>query len=701
MKIEPVESCEHLLNAVFIADFRKPANLPISPQDACRPPALNQSSSGGQYPSSPVSKLLERARQVPHRYWLYYIPLLLAAIGFGLFLKDAALPWEEGVQAREEAGKVVKSIHHGISGLWYGAWAALGVIAILAAAGPFALRKLSNEFHPIEAGLGKKGIRPFLIFGAIAIGITAYELAPSLKHSLWGDEDYSVRRAIVGQWERNDEGELWFRDLSWWDTLFAYKTPNNHFLYSILARMSHGDYHPGDGPRELHFDEARIRMPSFIAGLGAVLSLGYLVSVMGYRRAGIAAMFLLALHPWFLRHGAEARGYPLALFLAPLAMLFLVKAVRRGKARYWALFAFFEALTFYAYPGTLYLLIGLSVWALVYICFGRRNMQRGDRFTLASRWFTANTAAALPLVFLLMPIFKQLRGYMDRSEVPGMINMEWIIQNLAHMATGTPWSHNEPNNPLRPALDSTPVLSTIVMVLFFGLAAVGLIRILSGQQRWLAGVLFIPYPLTLLHAEIGETLIFPWYTITSLPLFIAAAAIGMETLTAWVRQPRAQAFAGCGVIACLLLGYALFSREQVVIQRAHSVEQLRESVEATRKILNPYHPDINKEITVQFSHSVRGYDPAAYFLRNDAKQPDGPERLKELLVRADKEDKDVYINISMPGFARIHSSRLMKVVDNEELFEQLPPLYGLQDPCTRFIYRYRRNSYQPPSPTSS
>lgn len=641
-----------------------------------------------------MRKLLEKARQVPRRYWAYYIPLLLAAIGFGLFLDDAALPWEEGVAAREAAGKSVKSIHHGISGLWYGAWAALGVIAILAAAGPFALRKLSSSFRPIEVATGKSGRPTLLIFGVIAVGIAAYDLAPTLKHSLWGDEDYAVRRSIVGQWERNDEGELWFRDLSWWDTLFAYKTPNNHFLYSILARVSHGDYHPGDDPKKLHFSETRIRMPSFIAGLGAVLSIGYLVATMGFRRAAIGAMLLLALHPWFLRHGAEARGYPLALFLAPLAIAFLIKAVRLGKGRYWALFALFEALTFYAYPGTLYLLVALSVFGLISICLGRKGMPRSDRWVLFWRWFAANSAAALPLVFMLMPIFKQLQGYIARSEAPGMIDLPWLGQNLSHMATGMPWSHGERENPLRPALDSFPTLSLIVVILFFGLGILGIFRLLRGKERWLAGVLFIPYPLTILHALIGETITFQWYTITSLPLFIATAAIGIDFLSQRISSVKKRAVWSYSILAAMLVGYAAFTREPVSLQRSHSVEQMRESVMATRQVLNPFHPDIDKEITVQFCQAARGYDPATYFLRSDKKQPDGPAVLKKFMLRGDAEGKDVYVNLSMPGLARRDWSKLMEVVDNPEWFELLPPLYGLQDPCTRYIYRYRRNSYQ-------
>jgi hypothetical protein len=111
-------------------------------------------------------------------------------------------------------------------------------------------------------------------------------------------------------------------------------------------------------------------------------------------------------------------------------------------------------------------------------------------------------------------------------------------------------------------------------------------------------------------------------------------------------------------------------------------------------VLNPFHADIDEEYTVQFCQATRGYDPATHFFRDDQKEPDGPERLKALLQQADAEGKDLYVNLGMLGLARAQWSKLMEVVDNAEWFEPLPPLYGLQDPCTRYIYRYRRNSYQ-------
>ena len=302
---------------------------------------------------------------------------------------------------------------------------------------------------------------------------------------------------------------------------------------------------------------------------------------------------------------------------------------------------------------------------------------------------------------MLMPVFKQLRGYIDRSAVPGLIDLDWLKQNLAHMATGTPWSHTEFNNPLRPALDASPALSLAVIGLFFGFGLLGLVRLFRGGHCWLAIALASIYPLTILHSKAGGTIVFQWYTITALPVFVATAAIGIEYLTVRLEPIRLRTFLGLGLLVSLLIPYAGSTSEQRRLQREHSVEQMRESVALTRDVLNPYHPDIENDITVQFCQAARGYDPAVYFFRSDKKEPDGPQRLKRLLQRADAEGRKLHVNLSMLALAQRDWSGLMEVVENPEWFERLPLLHGLQEPCTRYIYRYRRNSYQSDNPPAA
>lgn len=460
--------------------------------------------------------LLDKARLIPQRYWFYYLPLAVAAIGLVLFLKDAPLPWEEGVEAREEAGKSIKSAHHMITGLWFGAWAALAVIAVAAVAGPLALRSLTPSFRRDRAGLGRRSTPVFFAFAAIATVIAGFQMAPRLDSSLWGDEDYTVRRVVVGQWERNADDELWFREATWTDTLFYYRTPNNHVLFSILSRLSHSGYQSGGDPEKLHFDERRLRMPAFIFGLGAILTVGYLLAVAGYRRAALAAMFLLAFHPWFLRHAPEARGYPIAMFLSPLTLAFLIKALRRGRWIYWVGFGCCEALLFYAYPGAAYLLVAINLVGIVCIAYGRRETGSRDRLTLAGRWFIANTLAALPIVFLMMPNLPQLRNYLERTSHQANLDGTWIHNNLSHIASGIPWSHKEPDNPLRPTLESSPTIGMALLILFYALVVLGIYRLVRERKLWVAIALLLPYPLLVAHAVASDAWIFQWYCLSTL-----------------------------------------------------------------------------------------------------------------------------------------------------------------------------------------
>ena len=634
--------------------------------------------------ASPVSSFADRVRRMPPRHRIYYGVLLAITVALGLFLANAPLPWEEGVAAREAAERNVKTIHHSITGLYYGAWAALMVVGLLALCGPMALRLLSPDFVRTKAGLGRRSCLVFLIFAAGAMLLAGVRMAPRLDSSLWGDEDYTVRRAVVGQYERNDEGELWFRKVTWNDTLFAYRNPNNHVLFSVLARLSLGDYEPGKDPQKLHFDETRLRMPSFIAGLLAIASVGYLLATIGFTRAGIAAMFVLALHPWFLRHGCEARGYPLALALGPLCLTFLIKALQRGRPGYWAAFALSEFLVFYAYPGTIYLLAGINIAALAYIAL-RDNSTR-DRISLGSRWFVANTFAALPLIFLMAPNLPQLKAYIEKNSDVAGPDAAWIWDNLCYLATGRPWFAWESGNPYDFHLSANAIGSGFALACIFGIAICGIVRLCRNwrENLWLVIALALPYGLMLTHSVIAGGRVYQWYAIPMLPTFIIALAMGIESLPARIRDVRLRTLAGFGTLALFLAFYAAFSSGITGALRERSVGPLRESVAATRPVLNPNLPEIGEVLTAQFCMGTPGYDPTAYFFKTD-----DPEAFRALMARADRESKPLFVNIALPKLAEQGWPGVMRLVNDPTLFETSGPLWGLQAPSTRFLFRYR------------
>ena len=60
--------------------------------------------------------------------------------------------------------------------------------------------------------------------------------AQRLRHSFWDDEVYAMRRAIHGQWKRNDDGSIRFRPVSWQETFWFFEKPQ-HQLHSIVTRV--------------------------------------------------------------------------------------------------------------------------------------------------------------------------------------------------------------------------------------------------------------------------------------------------------------------------------------------------------------------------------------------------------------------------------------------------------------------------------
>ena len=639
-------------------------------------------------------QITDKIRSAPNCHLVYYGLVLLLAAGIFVFLLNSQLPWEKGVSARELEGKSVQSEHYAITGLWYGSIAALVALATLAVSGKFALRKLGGDFIRLQAGIGRKSLPAFLVLAALAIFLAATQMVPRLDNSLWGDEDYTVRRAIIGQWERDSQDNLRFREAEWTDTLFYYKTPNNHVLYSILARLAHSGYRNSGEAADLHFKESLLRAPAFLFGLGSVITLGYLLAVIGYRRAAIGAMFILVMHPWYLRHACEARGYAIALCLAPLTLTFLIKALRRGRWRYWCAYSLMQFLLFYSYPGTIYILVAMNMAALLYIWKSPKTLGRSDQIIMSSRWFSSCTFAALPVLILMAPNLPQMQAYLQRARAQSELSVDWIRDNLSYLATGMPWNPWEIGNPNCLYLAENPYLSLPILIVFYSLILLGALRLCRSGYQWILFTLCLPYLLMLSHALIGKVLLYHWYTVIQLPFFICLAALGIEWLSRKFQSIRIRTQFGLLLIAAFLIPYSAYTGAQKQLQRENPVEPLRESVTMTRQILNPIHAEIDNAITVQFGMITPGYDPTSYIIKRKY-TPDVAQKLYSLMKKADKTSKAMHVNIGQIALTRLQWPELMEILENTEIFNPLPPLFGLQSGCNRYIYQYIGNATSP------
>jgi 4-amino-4-deoxy-L-arabinose transferase-like glycosyltransferase len=109
----------------------------------------------------------------------------------------------------------------------------------------------------------------------------------------------------------------------------TYFTQANHVLHSLLAWCSTALF---------GVDEVTVRLPSFLAGIGAVAAVGFLGREAGGVRLGAVAAALAAVMPTAVLPATEARGYSLMMLCAALATAHFVRGWRRGGgSRCWAI----------------------------------------------------------------------------------------------------------------------------------------------------------------------------------------------------------------------------------------------------------------------------------------------------------------------------------------------------------------------------
>ena len=157
--------------------------------------------------------------------------------------------------------------------------------------------------------------RGFMLMLAAAAVVAALVRMPFLADSLWYDEIAAFLGYSLG-----GPGTA----------VGTYLTQANHVLHSLLAWCSTALF---------GVDEVTVRVPSFLAGVGAVVAVGFLGREAGGARLGAVAAALAAFMPTAVLPATEARGYSLMMLFAALASALFMRGWRRGGTGTWALYA--------------------------------------------------------------------------------------------------------------------------------------------------------------------------------------------------------------------------------------------------------------------------------------------------------------------------------------------------------------------------
>ena len=206
--------------------------------------------------------------------------------------------------------------------------------------------------------------------GILAVAIAAR--VPFLADGLWYDEIAAfLGYSVAGPWHAAS----------------TYFSTANHVLHSVLVAVSAG---------ALGVDELSLRLPSFLAGLGAVAAVGWLGREAGGAALGRWAAAAAALMPIAVLPSTESRGYAMMALFAALSTAAFLRARRVGGA-WWIGYALACALGAWSHLVALCVPAFHGAWCAVVAV---RTRDRDSRRRALAGMGAAALGAALAAAFL-------------------------------------------------------------------------------------------------------------------------------------------------------------------------------------------------------------------------------------------------------------------------------------------------------------
>ncbi len=260
---------------------------------------------------------------------------------------------------------------------------------------------------------------------ALAVVVLAAAVrAPRLNDSLWYDEMTTLTSFVLRPWPAvlaPGAGQY---------------VPNNHVLHTVLAKLVYTAAAGGRAPLDAGEDprEAMLRLPAWAAASLLPVALAWPLR----RRSPGAAIVLavvVAVHPWMVALGAEARGYTLMLLLGTVATNLLPAAPSRRRTVAYALSL---AGAIYTVPLAVLLVPAHAVAVLA----TRRDGVR--------RWAVGAAAGLALAVALYLPMARGLAAYY-RHPFPATMDVRQFLDALPRYALAGARVPVRPFDPFRPA----------------------------------------------------------------------------------------------------------------------------------------------------------------------------------------------------------------------------------------------------------
>ncbi len=431
----------------------------------------------------------------------------------------------------------------------------------------------------------------------LAVLLLAGLASPRLQHGLWSDEHQSVADSMVGEVRLDDAGlPTRFVPLSWRETFYGYITPNNHVLYSVLARALH-ELKPAGGPEDPYFSTMLLRLPSFVFGvLLLVVTWRLVYGLFGSLPAGMA-LVAIGLHPWWMRYTTECRGYTLLLLILLLLAAVVCRALSTGLVRWWLLVGLLQLLALYTWPLAIHFVFWLNVGVALWLSGHRRKEASQWRF-----WLGQNLLSAAAAMVLMLPMLPQIKRYLSvMGGQTGAASSPLQLISLFFTGRSFHTSHFTPAS-FYPEWGGQFVGFLVLLTLAILLAAGACTWWrFHKSTRWLLLPMLVS-PLVLIFAAVATNSVFhPWYLLPYLPGVMVLVALGASYFLGHLpRVPGTLALVAWAGLA-VAVAAPVWS-----FQLRYPVEPAKEAaayIQAPQTLANHSHPGI-PSISVRSRHQL-------------------------------------------------------------------------------------------------
>ena len=319
-------------------------------------------------------------------------------------------------------------------GIHIAAWINLALLLVAALTAKWWTREASPfSWPPIVPR--RAWFWPLVLLAVIVCTAARYPLA---SKSLWWDETWVIRQCSHGSWkpDKKQPDELKFTPTTWKRCAFYYQKPTNHVPMSLAQKASLNAWQSIARAPAGTFSDLAARVPSLIASAMAVVLVACLLRRWGKPGAGIVAAFVLALHPWHMRYGVDARAYALVVPLA-LSALFAAHCLIESRGRvvgHWVWLGLNQFLWLWAFPNAL--VDVAMMFALLAFLLIRQEAMASDRFAIFGRLAITHVFAAMLLVQMFLPNFMQARRWAGKEEDAHTLGRVLATDTWRQLVTG-------------------------------------------------------------------------------------------------------------------------------------------------------------------------------------------------------------------------------------------------------------------------